>query len=259
MHVVKSIGSYFKVYSKNRIVALSVLLSLSGVAQSAVTTYTDETTYLADLSAYTQSAESFEGTAWDSVRSAVLDPQVLPSITNLGLTWQNRFSPVGGVTTSDGGGFVHDGLWQFYASPHGGYGLDGTGGLDCTVPGVCGDGFTVTSAGAGTLYGVGGWFTGVSGPEIKFLLDDIEVPGAGVTGTLDWQFSGVIETNGFTRVEIMDSSGTLDDQNLIFADDFTFGVTAVPLPAALPLFASGMALFGIGGWRRRRQSRVSAV
>jgi len=263
MRVVKSIGSYLKVYSENRIVALSVplalLLSLPGAAHSAVTTYTDEATYLADLSAYTQAAESFEGVAWDSVRSAVLDPQVLPSITNLGLTWQNRFSPVGGVTTSDGGGFVHEGSWQFYASPHGGYGLDGTGGLDCTVAGACGDGFTVTSTGAGTLFGVGGWFTGVSGPEIKFLLDDIEVLGAGGTGGMLWQFFGVIETNGFTSVEILDSSGTLNDQNLIFADDFTFGVTAVPLPAALPLFASGMALFGLGGWRRRRQSRVSAV
>ena len=146
-------NSILKVLPKNRTVHLSVsfilLASMSTVVQSAVTTYTDEAIYLADLSAYTQAAESFEGTAWDSVRSAVLDPQVLPSITNLGLTWQNRFSPVGGVTTNDGGGFVNDGLWQFYASPHGGYGLDGTGGLDCTIAGVCGDGFTVNSAGRG--------------------------------------------------------------------------------------------------------------
>jgi hypothetical protein len=93
----------------NRLVRLGLPLALSlllpTAVQSAVTTYTDEATYLADLSAYTRVSESFEGTAWDSVRSGVLDPQVLPSITNLGLTWQNRFSPVGGVTTSDGGGF----------------------------------------------------------------------------------------------------------------------------------------------------------
>ena len=251
-------NSILKVLSKNRTVHLPLsfmlLASMSTAVQSAVTTYTDEAVYLADLSAYTQAAESFEGTAWDSVRSAVLDPQVLPSITNLGLTWENRFSPVGGVTTSDGGGFVHDGLWEFYASPHGGYSLDGTGGLDCTIPGVCGDGFTVTSSGAGTLYGVGGWFTGVSGPEIKFLLDDIEVPGAGGTGDILWQFFGVIDTNGFTRVEIMDSSGTLNDQNLIFADDFTFGVTTavVPLPASAWLFGSG--LLGLVGIARRKKA-----
>jgi len=260
MRVVESICSCLKAGYEKRHVPLSVplalLLSLPGAAQSVVTTYTDVDLYLADLSAYTQSAESFEGSAWDSVRSAVLDPNVAPSITNLGLTWQNRFFPVGGVTTSDGGGNVHDGSWQFYASPHGGYGLPG---LDCTIPGACGDGFTVTSTGAGTLFGVGGWFTGASGPEIKFLLDDQLVAGAGGTGDILWQFFGVIDTDGFTRVEIMDSSGTLGDQNLLWADDFTFGVTAVPLPAALPLFASGLALFGLGGWRRRRQSRATGV
>jgi len=61
---------------------------LPAAVQSAVTTYTDEVTYLADLSAYTRLSESFEGSAWDVVRSAVLDPQVLPGIINLGLTWQ---------------------------------------------------------------------------------------------------------------------------------------------------------------------------
>jgi len=250
-------NSRLKVLSKNRTVHLSLsfmlLASMSTMVQSAVTTYNDEAIYLADLSAYTQAAESFEGTAWDSVRSAVLDPQVLPSISNLGLTWKSRFFPDGGVTTSDGGGFVHDGSWQFYASPHGGYGLDGTGGLDCTTQGVCGDGLTVNSTGAGTLFGVGGWFTGVSGPEIKFLLNDIEVLGAGGTGGMLWQFFGVIDTDGFTTVEIMDSSGTLGDQNFIFADDFTFGVTTVPLPATVWLFGSGL-LGLIGVARSKRQS-----
>lgn len=63
----------------------SFFLSLSGTAHSAITTYTDEATYKAALSSYTQLSESFEGSAWDSVRSAVLDPQVSPSIFNLGL------------------------------------------------------------------------------------------------------------------------------------------------------------------------------
>ena len=247
------ISPFLKALSENRVAHLSasfvLLLSITGTAQSAITTYTDEANYLANLAEYTQVSESYEGAAWDSVRSALLDPQVAPEITSLGLTWQNRFSPDGGVTTSDGGKDVHDGDWLFYASPHGGYGVSG---LDCTVPGECGDGFTITSAGAGTLYGVGGWFQGVSGPEIKFLLDGNLVNGAGGTGTELWQFFGVIDTAGFTMVEIMDSSGTQDDQNLIFADDFTIGVTTVvPVPAAVWLFGSG--LVGLSVLARRKQ------
>jgi len=226
------INSILKTSSKNRTVLQSLLfmllISVSGAVQSVITTYTDEAAYLAALSSYVQLSESFEGTAWDGVRSAVLNPQVSPSIVNLGLTWKNRFSPKGNVTTNNGGGDVHHGLWQFYASPHGDYGVST---LDCTIAGECGDGFTVTSDSAGILYGVGGWFQGASGPEIKFLLDDVEVLGAGGTGISIWQFFGVIETNGFSKVEIRDSSGTEGDPNLIWADDFTFGVTTLPSSA----------------------------
>ena len=227
--VVSVSNSILKAPSKSRIVLLSLLfmllITMSAAVQSVITSYTDEATYLADLSFYVQLSESFEGTAWNSVRSAVLNTQALPSITNLGLTWQNRFNPVGGVTTSDGGGNVHHGSWQFYASPHGGYAISG---LDCTIPGECSDGFTVTSDGAGLLYGVGGWFTGAGGPEIKFLLDDVEVIDAGGTGINIWQFFAVIDTNGFSKAEIRDSSGTIDDQNFFWADDFTFAVTTLP-------------------------------
>ncbi len=200
----------------------SLLLFFSTSAQAAITTYTDEAAYTAALSSYSQIAESFEGTAWDSVRTSVSGTNILPSVTNLGLTWQNRFFPDGGVTTSEGGGDVHEGSWRFYASPHGGYTISG---LDCTVPGDCGDGFIISSSTAGTIYGVGGWFTGFSGPELKFLLDGQLIDGAGGTAANIWQFFGVIDTNGFTSAVIIDSSGTLDDQNLVWADDFTFGVS----------------------------------
>lgn len=237
----------FKSPAVTLLLSLALLLTMSGASRSAIMTYTNETAYLNDLAAYTRLSESFEGSAWDPVRSNVLDPNTLPSITNLGLTWENRFAPVGDVTTSDGGGDVHEGNWLFYASPHGGYGIPG---LDCTLPGVCADGFKITSEGAGKLYGVGGWFTGASGPEIMFALDGKIVIGAGGTGTSIWRFYGVIDTNGFSTVDILDSSGTLDDQNLIWADDFTIGAAVVPVPAALPLFTSGLALFGLSGLRR---------
>jgi hypothetical protein len=220
------INSILKVASKSSPVLLTLLfvllISMSGAAQSEIRTYTNEATYLTDLAIFApqQVQESFEGSAWDSVRSTIFAENASQSITNLGLTWRNRFFPVGGVTTSDGGGNPHEGFWQFYAAPHGGYGISG---LDCTVPGECSDGFTVISTSAGTLYGVGGWFTGAAGAEIDFYLDDNLVTGAGGSATITWQFYGVIDTNGFNKADIKEISGTQGDNNFIWADDFTIG------------------------------------
>ncbi|MCC6778501.1 MAG: PEP-CTERM sorting domain-containing protein [Hyphomicrobiales bacterium] len=33
-------------------------------------------------------------------------------------------------------------------------------------------------------------------------------------------------------------------------------VDSVPVPAALPLFASGLGLLGLAGWRKRRKAAV---
>ena len=233
------INSKLKLSLINRSASLSLLflllMSMSGAVQSVITTYTDEATYLAALSSYVRVSESFEDNDWNLVRSAILNPQTLPSITNLGLTWENRFPLDGDVTTGDGAGDVHHGNWLFYASPHGNYGSTI---LDCTIPGECSDGFTITSDTAGMLYGVGGWFTGLGGAEFNIYLDDVEVTGAGGSANNTWQFYGVIDTDGFSKVDIKESSGKTGDYNFIWADDFTFGVTTLPLsPGSLEFSA----------------------
>jgi hypothetical protein len=46
-----------------------------------------------------------------------------------------------------------------------------------------------------------------------------------------------------------------------FLDDVTVtisAVTATPIPAALPLFATGLGTLGLLGWRRRRKAQVIA-
>ena len=38
----------------------------------------------------------------------------------------------------------------------------------------------------------------------------------------------------------------------------TFTLDTTPLPAALPLFATGLGALGVLGWRRKRKARVVA-
>ena len=37
------------------------------------------------------------------------------------------------------------------------------------------------------------------------------------------------------------------------ADNFSLDVTPTPIPAALPLFATGLGVMGLFGWRRKRK------
>jgi len=46
--------------------------------------------------------------------------------------------------------------------------------------------------------------------------------------------------------------GTGADQN------FTFEIGTTPIPAALPLFATGLGALGLFGWRRKRKAALAA-
>ncbi len=191
-------------------------------AHAAVTGYTSETEYINALSALGHSSiqESFEDDAvWGSVRSTISSGFfAAPSITNLGVTWTANNSS-GGVTT--GHGPARTGDWGFYAYPHG----DFANGI--------GDGFIGTS---GTLlYGIGGWFDGFYGAEIDLILDNdtqniVDFDGLNRLAGPSL-FLGVIDTEGFTRFEIVETEFTPPDEaKYIFADDFTFGVPT-PIPS----------------------------
>jgi hypothetical protein len=46
-------------------------------------------------------------------------------------------------------------------------------------------------------------------------------------------------------------------QGLTLTYDYTPATSATPLPAALPLFATGLGALGLLGWRRKRKARAS--
>ena len=78
----------------------------------------------------------------------------------------------------------------------------------------------------------------------------------------DWKFLGFVEDDpalGFRSVEILETEAATEAR-YFFSDDFTLGGQAgafppapVPLPAALPLFGTGlMVLMGVLGRRGKR-------
>lgn len=70
-------------------------------------------------------------------------------------------------------------------------------------------------------------------------------------------FSSTCGDTLFDLVTFTVSSGTIG--SVVLTDTgtaaFEYGISATPLPAALPLFASGLGAMGLFGWRRKRKTK----
>ena len=205
--------------------------------------------------------EGFEDSVvWNTSRTFAV-----PSVISQGLTWTSNHG-ANGVRTGMLGGSVVDGAYGFFSDPHG----DATdSGAYCDtaadpIPTECwlNDGWIITAPAGETAYGVGGWFDGSGVATITFLLDGVDVKGND-TDNIDnvnrngesvdgWTFVGVIDGNGFASAEILELSGKDSQQIFIFGDKFTVGVSAVPVPAAVWLFGSG--LIGLLGIARKKKA-----
>lgn len=87
----------------------------------------------------------------------------------------------------------------------------------------------------------------------------------------DYLTDADIDQAGFANAHLVAISiglGSVNPSVSSFADDvriggtlldadYDFEVAAVPLPAALPLFGTGLFLMGIAGWRRRQRSATA--
>ncbi len=56
-----------------------------------------------------------------------------------------------------------------------------------------------------------------------------------------------------SQLGFVDNINFTNGINTYMAD---FELAQVPLPAALPLYATGLALFGFAGWRKRRKQTI---
>ena len=82
-----------------------------------------------------------------------------------------------------------------------------------------------------------------------------------LSGNETFSFLGVaFDSPLVSLVRILSGNASLGagqfDPDVVAMDDFIYGepVPQVPLPAALPLFATGLGVLGLLGWRRKRKA-----
>ena len=59
--------------------------------------------------------------------------------------------------------------------------------------------------------------------------------------------------------EILPIGGINPDEGSNYSDPGTWTVTTTPLPAALPLFATGLGALGLFGWRRKPKTAAAVA
>ena len=196
--------------------------------------------------------EGFADAPWDVARST----STAVSVTNQGIMWHSSDGDY--ITTSGANSGVTP--WHIYAK----------GGSPAeqlhAVPA------TITGESSQTLYGIGMWVSG--GPpskgKLSLIIDDVTTfKFQRITGyenndpqepiketirlTSGKQFFGLIVPEGFTKFQLLETEGVLEDQVLMWGADFTFAAAPAPEPDASSLLfiaiVIGLAAFV---WRRNR-------
>lgn len=216
-----------------------------------------------DAAGYAALFEGFTDAPWDAARSTVVGGQhVATSITNQGITWHSSVGDF--ITTSDASSGVTP--WHIYSK--GGSPQEQLHAVPATIIGES----------AQPLYGIGMWVSG--GPPAKgklhLIIDDATTfkferitgyqngdPQEPIKETIRLQsgkqFFGVIVPAGFTKFQLLETEGVLEDQVLMWGADFTFAATPVPEPDASVLLAAAMAIVLAGFLLRRNQSAAGRI
>jgi hypothetical protein len=184
-----------------------------------------ESLYRAKLTelGYSTFLESFEGSAWDGVRSTFDTTNSAPEITSQGITWTSNHPLDTTITTGTGPALT--GNWGAYDPDHG----FATGSpTECNVdtpPPNClfHDGLSGNVvASRESLHGAGGYITGFTGANIAIILDGTTEVNVGALPDAGFHFLGLIDARppGFTSFEFRELDGKVGQERLIFGDDF---------------------------------------
>ena len=188
-----------------------------------------------------------EGFEDDAVWGAVRSPFTALSVSSQGITWQTNHPdpPAENEITTGAGAATGDSFWGVFDPAHG-YATGTVGECDVNNPPehcLFKDGVSGTrETGFGTLYGVGGFFTGTDQANLVLILDGGLPIGLGKISVGTEQFLGVIDTTGFTSFRIEETDGKIGDARLVFADEFSFGTDSTVI------FADGFESGNMTAW-----------
>ena len=94
----------------------------------------------------------------------------------------------------------------------------------------------------------------------SFRADNVNDPFAPVSTSQDFTFTGATD---LTSLSISTATSSIIGGNVPTVTGIDFsgisGISQVPLPATLPLFATGLGALGLLGWFRKRKSSVSML
>jgi hypothetical protein len=76
------------------------------------------------------------------------------------------------------------------------------------------------------------------------------------TSSVMWSWSGDTSGTGVSGEFLANQNGVFPNSDGPYQMLVTGSIATTPLPAALPLFASGLGALGIVSWRRKRKARA---
>jgi hypothetical protein len=163
------------------------------------------------------------------------------TVVNSGLAWIGPSNPFG-LTASNGSYFLD--LTDYTdASPFGGV-------SQTTIATVSGTKYLLSfDLGSSTTFGTPSGILAVAGSTSGLFTSTL-------LGSNNWETETLpfTATSAFTVISL---TGAFGDKYIGLDNVSVTAVETTPLPAALPLFASGLGALGLLGWRRKRKNAAA--